>query len=245
MEFYAEQVALVYIKTFHQLNLKSPMPFAVLAKTPHGVVLCASPERFLKKTDKILIAQPIKGTMRRSADEEEDQLLKAELRNSPKEQAENMMIVDLVRSDLAKVSTVGSVKVEELFEVYSFQQVHQMISTVTSKVKPEATMEDIIKATFPMGSMTGAPKISAMQLIDGFEATNRGLYSGAIGIINENGDFDFNVVIRSIIYNPTTSKLSFHVGSAITFDSMPEQEYEECLLKAQAIFDVLKGDGFL
>ena len=242
LEFTADVKELNYIDLFLRLNKRSPMPFAVLAKTPHGVVMCASPERFLKKQKSKIISQPIKGTMRRSPDVVQDEKLKNQLRNSEKEQAENMMIVDLVRSDLAKIATVGSVMVAQLFEVYTFKQVHQMISTIVAELKPEMNVEEIMKATFPMGSMTGAPKISAMKWIDKFESTNRGIYSGAIGLIEPNGNFDFNVVIRSIIYNAQIQKLSFHVGSAITVDSVPEQEYEECMLKAQAIFEVLKGD---
>ncbi len=242
IEFTASAAALDYIDIFSQLNQQSPMPFAVLAKTPNGVVMCASPERFLKKQHHKIISQPIKGTMRRSPDAILDEILKNQLRNSEKEQAENMMIVDLMRSDLAKIATIGSVMVTEMFEVYSFKQVHQMISTVVADLKPEINLQEIFKATFPMGSMTGAPKISAMKLIDELEATNRGIYSGAIGMISPNGDFDFNVVIRSIVYHPSIQQLSFHVGSAITTDSIAEQEYEECMLKAKAIFEVLKGN---
>lgn len=244
IEFNAQVDSLDYIGTFQALNTKSPMPFACLFKMPEGIAICASPERFLKKAGSHLIAQPIKGTIARSTDKTVDEANKKQLKESDKERAENMMIVDLTRSDLAKCSKIGSIKVEEMFGIYSFMQVHQMISTVAAEVKAEAQVSDLIKATFPMGSMTGAPKVRAMQYIDQIEATNRGLYSGALGLIAPNGDFDFNVVIRTIIYAPDLQKLSFHVGSAITTDSNAEKEYEECLLKAKAIFQVLGVDGF-
>lgn len=244
IEFTAHADTLDYTGTFQALNTKSPMPFASLMKMPEAIVICASPERFLKKVRTKLIAQPIKGTVARSTDKTIDEENKKQLKESDKERAENMMIVDLTRSDLAKCAKIGSVKVEEMFGIYTFRQVHQMISTVTAEVNEKAQTTDYITATFPMGSMTGAPKVRAMQYIDQIEATNRGLYSGALGMIAPNGDFDFNVVIRSIIYSPQLQKLSFHVGSAITADSNAEKEYEECLLKAKAIFQVLGVDGF-
>ena len=165
-----------------------------------------------------------------------------------KERSENIMIVDLVRNDLAKTALKGTVKVEELCKVYTFDQVHQMISTVTSRVDTETHPVDILKTTFPMGSMTGAPKISAMNIIEQLEETKRGLYSGAVGYISPKQDFDFNVVIRSILYNASKQYASFSVGSAITAKSNPQAEYEECLLKAKAMRQVLENwsipDGF-
>jgi para-aminobenzoate synthetase component I len=193
----------------------------------------------LKKEGNRLISQPIKGTIRRGENEAEDQLLRQQLRNDEKELAENMMIVDLVRNDLARSARTGSVKVEEMFGIYAFRQVHQMISTVTAQLKEAIPFTEAIRQAFPMGSMTGAPKIRAMELIDQYEQSRRGLFSGAVGYITPEGDFDFNVVIRSILYNAANHYLSFHVGSAITYDSVPEKEYEECLLKAQAIFRAL------
>ena len=145
------------------------------------------------------------------------------------------MIVDLVRNDLSKTAKQASVKVEELCGIYSFKQVHQMISTISSEIDQETHFVDVIKSMFPMGSMTGAPKIEAMKLIEKFEKTKRGLYSGAVGYINPQGDFDFNVVIRSILYNFDKKYLSFSVGSAITAKSIAESEYDECLLKTEAI----------
>lgn len=241
IEFTAENVEdFNYLDFFEKLNTLSPMPFAVLYKTTEGIVMGASPERFLKREGNKLIVQPIKGTIARGVDEQSDLEQKQKLRNSPKEQAENMMIVDLTRNDLAKCSKIGSVKVDEMFGIYGFKNIYQMISTVSSTQRANTTFADIIAATFPMGSMTGAPKISAMQLIEKYEASNRGIYAGSIGMIAPNGDFDFNVVIRSLVYNPTSNKLSFHVGSAITYDSDPTKEYEECMLKAASMLKALE-----
>lgn len=167
-------------------------------------------------------------------------MLKNDLAKDEKERSENIMIVDLVRNDLSKTAVKGSVKVEELCKVYSFDQVHQMISTVTSQIEENTHPIDVIKSTFPMGSMTGAPKISAMKIIENLEETKRGLYSGAVGYITPRGDFDFNVVIRSILYNHTQKYISFSVGSAITSKSDPLKEYEECLVKAKAMHEVLQ-----
>jgi para-aminobenzoate synthetase component 1 len=202
-------------------------------------LLSASPERFLKKSLNKLYSQPIKGTVRRAKDKDADEALKTALLNSEKERAENLMIVDLVRNDLAKSSEVGSVAVDELFGIYSFKQVHQMISTVSSTIIDGINPVEAIENAFPMGSMTGAPKVMAMKLIEQYETTKRGLYSGAVGYFAPNEDFDFNVVIRSIQYNAATQYVSFEVGSAITFDSDAEQEYEECLLKASAMLQAL------
>jgi para-aminobenzoate synthetase component I len=239
MEFFAEKTIIDPVATYFRLNKISPMPFSSYLKFEDKHLICASPERFLKKENSKLISQPIKGTRKRSPDEKEDAHLKKELAESKKEIAENMMIVDLVRNDLARSSVPGSVKVEELFGIYSFAQVHQMISTVSSEKKEGLHFIDAIKNAFPMGSMTGAPKISAMRLIGEYEQSRRGLFSGALGYIDPNENFDFNVVIRSLLYNSTTEYLSFQAGSAITYDSVPEQEYEECLLKAAAIKKVL------
>jgi para-aminobenzoate synthetase component 1 len=168
-----------------------------------------------------------------------DERLRNELRNSGKDRSENVMVVDLVRNDLSKVCTEGSVQTDELFGIYSFPQVHQMISTISGQLKPGVSFTDILKASFPMGSMTGAPKRRVMQLIEQYEKTKRGIYSGAVGYIDPQGDFDFNVVIRSILYNATDRYLSYQVGGGITAYSEAEKEYEECLLKAAAISQVL------
>ncbi|RZK86387.1 MAG: anthranilate synthase component I family protein, partial [Pedobacter sp.] len=186
-----------------------------------------------------LISQPIKGTARRSDNPSEDENIKIQLRNDVKEQSENVMIVDLVRHDLTKSAVKGSVRVEELFGIYSFPHVHQMISTISCQLDPDVHFIDAIRNAFPMGSMTGAPKVKAMQLIEQYEKTKRGVYSGSFGCISPNGDFDFNVVIRSILYNAANKYLSFQVGGAITYQCDPEKEYDECLLKASAILKVL------
>jgi para-aminobenzoate synthetase component 1 len=227
------------VHCYQKLNEISPMPFSVLMKIGSKYLICASPERFLKKQGNEIISQPIKGTIKRSFDKQEDDLLKKQLLESEKERAENLMIVDLVRNDLAKSAETGSVKVKELFGIYTFKRIHQMISTVTASHDPKIPVTDIIKNAFPMGSMTGAPKIRVMVEIDKLEDSARGLYSGAVGFFTPEGEFDFNVVIRSIIYDAESSQISFHVGSAITYDSDPEHEYNECLLKAESLFEVL------
>ncbi len=239
MEFFAENYELNPWETFERLCAESPMPFACFQKIGEKYAICASPERFMKKTGSKLISQPIKGTVRRGKSAEEDELLKKALFNSEKERAENMMIVDLVRNDLARTAEIGSVKVDELFGIYTFKQLHQMISTVSSQLKLESNFAEAIKLAFPMGSMTGAPKVMAMKMIERYEKAKRGLYSGAIGYISPEADFDFNVVIRTILYDSAQKKLAFQVGSAITYDSVPQQEYEECLLKAEGIRRVL------
>ncbi|RZL32337.1 MAG: anthranilate synthase component I family protein, partial [Pedobacter sp.] len=238
-EFFAENAQINPLVVYQELNRISPTPFSGFFKIFDKYILSATPERFLAKRGNKLISQPIKGTAKRSKNEFEDNQIKADLQNSVKEQAENVMIVDLVRNDLTKSAVKGSVKVDELFGIYTFPQVHQMISTVSCELNPEVHFIDAIKNAFPMGSMTGAPKIKAMQLIDEYESGKRGAYSGSFGCISPNGDFDFNVVIRSILYNETTKYLSFQVGGAITYVANAEQEYEECLLKASAIMKVL------
>jgi len=239
-EFYAEDVQLDPLPLFTSLNLLSPMPFAGFIKLDDKYLLCASPERFLKKVSSKLISQPIKGTIARGNTPEQDQQLRERLRTDEKEIAENMMIMDLVRNDLSKSSEVGSVQVEEMFGIYGFKKVFQMITTVTGNLRPDCHAVEAIKNAFPMGSMTGAPKIRAMQLIEHYEKTKRGFYAGSMGYFLPNGDFDFNVVIRSLQYNATSGYLSLMVGGAITYDSDPEQEYRECLLKASAILDILQ-----
>jgi para-aminobenzoate synthetase component 1 len=239
MEFYAENATINPLEKFEKLNAISQTPFAVYFKNNKQFLLSATPERYLRKEGEHLISQPIKGTAKRFLDPNEDQESKEKLASDPKERAENIMITDLVRNDLSRTAQKGTVQVQELCGIYSFQQVHQMISTITSKLDDKYSLIDVLKLTFPMGSMTGAPKISAMKIIEELEATKRGLYSGAIGYFSPNGDFDFNVVIRSILYNQEKKYVSFSVGSAITSLSNPEDEYEECMLKARAMHEVL------
>ena len=240
-EFFADNAAIDPLYIYHKLIQLSPNPFAALYKYNDKFCICASPERYLKKDGTKIISQPIKGTSKRDlTDREKDLQNKNYLSQNEKEKSENVMVVDLVRNDLSKICKRGTVQVEELFGVYSFPQVHQMISTVSGQIREGIDWVDIVKATFPMGSMTGAPKKSVMGLIEQYEKTKRGLFSGAIGYIDPGGDFDFNVVIRSILYNASTRYLSFQAGGAITFYSDAEKEYEECLLKAAAMIKVLE-----
>ncbi len=239
-EFFAENAYINPYEVYSHLTKLSPTPFAGFFKVKESYILSASPERFLCKRGDQLISQPIKGTAKRSQDPQEDERIKQELQNNTKEQAENVMIVDLVRNDLTKTAVPGTVKVNELFGIYSFPQVHQMISTISSTLHPDIHPVDAIRHTFPMGSMTGAPKIRAMELIEKIECSRRGMYSGAFGYIDPTGDFDFNVIIRSILYNAKKHYLSFQVGGAITYASSAPAEYEECLLKASAIVKTLK-----
>ena len=239
-EFFAEDLSIDPLFTYQMLSESSPMPFAAFYKLNDKFLICASPERYLKKEGSVILTQPIKGTEPRDLqDAELDAHYKGRLFHSRKERAENIMIVDLVRNDLSKVCEESTVGVEELYGIYSFPQVHQMISTVRGKIAEGTHWVDAIKATFPMGSMTGAPKKKVMELIEKYERTKRGLFSGALGYYSPGGNFDFNVVIRSILYNHQKRYLSYQTGSAITFYSDPEMEYEECELKALAIRKVL------
>jgi len=240
-EFYAENIEIDPLRAYNKLNKISKAPFATYLRLGNKYLLSASPERYLKKKENKVISQPIKGTAKRSANSIEDKMLRSELFADDKERSENIMIVDLVRNDLSKSALKGSVKVEELCKIYTFKQVHQMISTITSIIAINKNPIDVIKETFPMGSMTGAPKVSAMKIIEKLESFKRGLYSGAVGYFLPNGDFDFNVVIRSILYNEKEKYVSYAVGSAITAKSIPELEYEECLLKAKAMREVLEN----
>jgi para-aminobenzoate synthetase component 1 len=240
-EFYAEDTTINPLETYRKLNYISNPPFATFLKCYDKYIMSASLERYLKKEGATIISQPIKGTAKRCENTTEDETLKRELTKDEKERSENIMIVDLVRNDLSQTAIKGTVQVEELCEVYSFKQVHQMISTIVSKIDGEVNPVDVIKTTFPMGSMTGAPKISAMKIIEDLEETKRGVYSGTVGYFTPNGDFDFNVVIRSILYNETNKYVSYSVGSAITAKSNPLKEYEECLVKAKAMRTVLES----
>jgi para-aminobenzoate synthetase component 1 len=242
-EFYAEDAQIDPVSTYRELSAISPNPFSAFYRLDDRYVLCASPERYLKKTGRQILSQPIKGTAPRDTNNEShDKELKDRLFTSAKDRSENVMVVDLVRNDLSKVCTDGSVRVDELFGIYAFPQVHQMISTVSGTLRNGVGFEEIIRASFPMGSMTGAPKKRVMELIEQYEKTKRGLFSGALGYISPEKDFDFNVVIRSILYNARQQYLSFQAGSGITFYSDPEIEYSECQWKASAIKKVL-GPG--
>lgn len=240
-EFYAEDAKIDPLKVYEHLNKISSPPFATFLKFKGNYLLSASPERFVRRQNNKIISQPIKGTTKRLQKKKLDKNLADKLEHDQKERSENIMIVDLVRNDLSKTAIKGSVEVEELCKVYSFKQVHQLISTVVSEITKETDSINIIKNLFPMGSMTGAPKISAMQIIEKEESAKRSLYSGAVGYFTPNDDFDFNVVIRSILYNKSKQYLSYSVGGAITAKSDPEKEYQECLLKAIAMKKALKN----
>lgn len=251
-EFFAEHAKLNPVLVFERLNAIGKAPFSAFLRWNDRYLLSASPERFLKKTGQKIISQPIKGTRRRGKNEQEDERIRAELARSEKDRSENVMIVDLVRNDFARNCLPGSVQVDELCGIYSFATVHQMISTISGVLPGTPTSphgegsEEALRALrdcFPMGSMTGAPKVMAMTLIERYERSRRGLYSGALGFFAPNGDFDFNVVIRSILYNASRDYVSASVGGAIVYDSVPEEEYEECLLKVEGMRRALAWGG--
>ena len=239
-EFFSENISIDPLSTYEHLSSISPTPFGSFYKLNEKYLPCASPERFLKKNGNVILTQPMKGTSRRdSMNEQRDNKFRDQLYSSAKERSENVMVVDLVRNDLSRICKEGSVRVNELYGIYTFPQVHQMVSTISGIVRDDLAWTEMIKATFPMGSMTGAPKIKVLQLIEQYEKTKRGLFSGALGYVKPNKDFDFNVVIRSILYNANNKYLSYQVGSGITFYSYAEKEFEECLLKAEAMNRVL------
>lgn len=242
-EFYAENAQLDPVQVFERLNAIAQAPLSTFLRWKEVFLLSASPERFLKKIGQKIISQPIKGTRKRGQNPEEDAAMRRDLADSEKDRSENVMIVDLVRNDLARRCIPGSIRVEELCGIHSFATVHQMISTVSGELPAsEDHAVAALRDCFPMGSMTGAPKVMAMQLAEKYERTRRGLYSGAVGYFNPAGDFDFNVVIRSILYNRKRQYVSTQVGGAIVYDSVPEQEYEECMVKVAAMTKSLMGE---
>ncbi len=240
-EVVAEQSTISPIAVFEQLNVNAEAPFSCFVKFNESYLLCASPERFLCKRGHKMISQPIKGTIRRGRNVEEDENLKSELLHSEKERAENVMIVDLVRNDLTFYAETGSICVDELFGVYTFKTVHQMISTISASLSDDANVVKAIQNAFPMGSMTGAPKLEVRKYIAHNECFNRGLFSGTVGYFDADGDFDSNVVIRSVLYDSAKRKIVVRTGGAITYDSVPEQEYDEIILKRAALLHSLNG----
>ena len=234
-EGFVESAVISPVEVFQMLNTLSPAPFAAFYRLNDQFMMCASPERYLMKHGETLLSQPIKGTSKRENDATKDQASKLSLQNSMKDRAENVMIVDLVRNDLARSCQLGSVQVPELFGIHSFPQVHQMVSTITGHLRPGVPFTNALRYSFPMGSMTGAPKVKVMQLIENYERSYRGLFSGTVGYITPSGNFDFNVVIRSIFYNEASRYLSYQTGGAITYDSDAVQEWEEMRLKAWAL----------
>ena len=234
-EYYNPDIIVYPTGIFQQLLNYSPAPFSCIFRFKDKYLISASPERYLLKKGNTIVSQPMKGTIRRSCYPEDDRLMIRRLKSDAKEISENIMIVDLVRNDLSKTAVDRSVKVEELCGIYTYKTVHQMVSTIKSELNNLSDGIDAIRNSFPMGSMTGAPKVRAMKLIEEFEETKRGVFSGAAGYFTPHGDFDFNVVIRSILYNETNRYLSFITGSAITHKSDPYREFEECQLKAASL----------
>jgi len=228
------------VSIYKKLKQLTEAPFAVYADLEDHIVISASPERYLKKTGEQLLSQPIKGTARRGRNKKEDNTILEQLKNDPKERTENIMIVDLVRNDLSKIAVKNSVKVKNLCAVHTFKNIHQMISDVSCTLKEGILFSEVLRATFPMGSMTGVPKIRAMKLMEKYESSKRGLYSGSIGLISPNGDFDMSVIIRTLLYNKKNQCVSFSVGGAITIDSDPLKEYEETITKASSILEACK-----
>ena len=239
MEWYADDVDISPMTLFNALNRIGKTPFSAFLSIDNTYLMSASPERFLQRRGDNLVSQPIKGTAARHEDAVIDKSVAEALKLDAKERSENIMITDLVRNDLSRIAHKGSVEVSEQCAVYPFAQVHQMISTVKARCNSAISSLDVINACFPMGSMTGAPKQRAMELINQYEHGQRGLYSGAVGYFAPNGDFDFNVVIRSLVYDAASKYLSTHVGSALTAAADPSKEYDECQLKVKAIKRVL------
>ena len=227
-------------QTYIKLNNYTRSPMSTFLKLDNLYLMSSSPERFIKKENKKIISQPIKGTAKRGLDSHEDKEITNKLLSDPKELSENHMIVDLVRNDLSRIAEKGSVRVKKLNKLNTFKRVHQLISTIEANIQSNIEFSKIIEGTFPMGSMTGAPKIKSMNIIDEYESVKRGLYSGSVGYIKPNKDFDFNVIIRSIIYDRSLKEINVSVGSAITFKSDPESEYDECLIKAEPMIRSLK-----
>ncbi|NVB39191.1 aminodeoxychorismate synthase component I [Pseudenhygromyxa sp. WMMC2535] len=216
------------------LRAINPAPMSAYLRTPEAEVLSASPERFLRLDRQGKVeTRPIKGTRPRGSSEAEDLALRDDLLTAEKDRAENLMIVDLCRSDLGRVCRFGSVRVDELCGVHPFEFTWQMISTIRGQLREDCGVVDLLRATFPGGSMTGAPKVEAMKVIAGLEPTARGVFSGAIGFFDFDGGLDLSIVIRTII--KTGARLSFHVGGAIVADSDPAEEYQETLDKAHAL----------
>ena len=224
---------------YRDLRRYSPAPFGAFLNFNKIHVLSNSPERFIKCIDKKIETRPIKGTRPRGENPKEDLKLQEELRNSEKDKAELLMIVDLERNDIGKISKIGSVKVPELFVIEPYANVNHLVATVVGELQDDKNAIDVIKATFPGGSITGAPKIRAMEIIDELEPTQRNIYTGSIGYIGFNGDMDFNIAIRTIIKN--NDNVHFQVGGGMTWDSNPEDEYQETLDKAKSIMKALRG----
>lgn len=224
---------------YRDLRRNSPAPFGAFLNFGDVDILSNSPERFIQVRDKTVETRPIKGTRPRGKTFKEDEALKLELLNSEKDRAELLMIVDLERNDLGRVCEIGTVEVPELFELEEYTNVHHLVATVKGKLREDNDLIDLIKATFPGGSITGAPKIRAMEIIDELEPTKRSVYTGSIGYFGFDDSLDLNIAIRTIIKKE--NKIYFQVGGGITWDSNPEEEYEETLHKAESIMRTVRG----
>ncbi len=224
---------------YRDLRRFSPAPFGAFLNFEHTNILSNSPERFIKCKDRKVETRPIKGTRPRGKTVQEDLKLQEELRNSEKDRAELLMIVDLERNDIGRISKIGSVKVPELFVIEPYANVNHLVATVVGQLNDENDCIDAIKATFPGGSITGAPKIRAMEIIDELEPTQRNVYTGSIGYIGFDGDMDLNIAIRTIVKQD--KDIYFQVGGGMTWDSNPEDEYQETLDKAKSIMKALRG----
>lgn len=223
---------------YQALRVINPAPYSAFLNTPYGTILSASPERFLKIEDRVVETKPIKGTRPRAGHPRLDAELIAELQSSTKDRAENVMIVDLLRNDLSKNCELGSVKVTKLFEVESYATVHHLVSTVTGKLRQERDAFDLLRGCFPGGSITGAPKLRAMQIIEELEPQRRGVYCGAIGYIGCDGNMDLNIAIRTLVY--AGGSIRFSAGGGIVADSKLEDEYQETFDKAAAMLKLLQ-----
>lgn len=227
---------------FATLDHRSQAPFSAFLREGDSFALCASPERYLAFKGKHVAGEPMKGTRPRHTDATADRHAAVELANDAKERSENIMALDVMRHDLSRIAASGSVKVTELCAVRSYPRVHQMVSTVEATIRNGHDPMDVLRASFPMASMTGAPKIRAMELINEVEEGPRGLFSGSLGFFAPDGTGDFNVVIRTLMFNAVSGRLSLSTGSAITAQCQPEQEYEECQVKARSVIDALRHD---
>lgn len=239
--FVARNTTIDPVAVFNRLCAVAKAPFSVLYRCGEQYLMCASPERFFSFDGKTMRSMPIKGTRKRGEDEASDKRLFADLESSEKDKAEHVMIVDLVRNDLTPLAETGSIQVTDLFGIYPFEQVWQMVSTVSARLRSDAKLSEALIRAFPMGSMTGAPKIRAMQLAAQYEPWQRGMYSGAFGYFDPDGRCDFNVIIRSLLYHTQTQLLAAYAGGAIVYDSIPEKELEECYVKLSGILRVLNG----
>lgn len=227
---------------FAALDQRSQAPFSAFLRDGDSFAVCASPERFLAFNGRHVTGEPMKGTRPRHAEGDADRAAAVELANDAKERSENIMALDVMRHDLSRIAASGSVRVSELCAVRSYPRVHQLVSTVEADLREGLDPLDVLRATFPMASMTGAPKLRAMQLIDEAEQGPRGLFSGSLGFFAPDGTGDFNVVIRTLLFDAKTTELSLTTGSAITALCDPEQEFEECEVKARSVIDALRHD---